>query len=105
MPDLNNDYMHFVRVVVTSEDDATIYVNFLLPKDPTIMLINQTTKSMTVQQEGSPTLLCVIAKSSRAYAYDMQNSKTKKLELTIGGDSRSYNFDKLEENMVPLGPY
>jgi len=35
----------------------------------------------------------------------MQNSKTKKLELTIGGDSRSYNFDKLEENMVPLGPY
>ena len=40
VPDVQNDYMHSARVVITSDDDATIFVNFLLPKDPEIILIN-----------------------------------------------------------------
>jgi hypothetical protein len=49
VPTLKNDYRNFARVVSTSEDDATIYVNFLLPKDPGIMIINETKHILRLQ--------------------------------------------------------
>jgi len=56
--------------VVTTEDDATIYVNFLLPKDPEIMLINSTPHPMYIKQEGGTEQICVLGKSQMPYAYD-----------------------------------
>lgn len=49
LPSRINDYNHFARVVIASEDDATIFVNFILPKDPEFIVFNKTDELVKIR--------------------------------------------------------
>ena len=105
MPDIKNDYRNFSRVVVTTEDDATIYVNFLLPKDPEIMIINSTAHPIYLKQVGGNEQICVLGNSRMPYAYENQTAPGKKIHVESQGHSYTYNFDKIKPECKPLGNY
>jgi hypothetical protein len=104
-PGIKNDYNHYVRVVATSEDDATIYVNFLLPKDPEIMVINDTEYPLIMRQNSGNENVVVPPNQRVPYAYENQAAASKKVRLEMNGHSKEYNLDKIKPVNRPFGPF
>jgi hypothetical protein len=41
-PTVDNEFTRVARVVVMTNDDATIYINLLVPSEPEMMIVNNT---------------------------------------------------------------
>ncbi|CAG9319841.1 unnamed protein product [Blepharisma stoltei] len=49
LPNSSNDYHYTVRVITTTEDQATIFVNFSLPDNPEFVIINQAAEPLKIK--------------------------------------------------------
>jgi len=48
LPSRLNNFKLFSRVVINTEDEATIFINVLLPKDPEFVICNYTEENLQV---------------------------------------------------------
>lgn len=93
-PNDENYYNLFVRVVVISEDDATIFINLLLPRDPEFQVLNLTSHTVSVRQNGLPEYL-VTAGAALPFAFD--DPENRKVLLNVDNHERAYTFEKVKE--------
>jgi len=95
-PSPANDYFHYVRVAVATEDGATLFVRFMEPLDPEYLIWNKTQADLTVCQVGCSIEVTVKPESRGNFAFDNHLSTSKKVRVSLGSDSQSYAIDKLK---------
>ncbi|CAG9319687.1 unnamed protein product [Blepharisma stoltei] len=99
-PSHNNCYMNFIRVVISSDDEACISISLLPPKDPEFRIRNYTDKEIIVNQPKFPTYL-VPPGAMIPWAFDDIHGK-RKIMIEYNDLKESYFIDKIEQ-MKDLG--
>lgn len=99
-PNKANSYMNFIRVIVTTDDEACLFISFILPKDPEFRIRNFTDKEITINQPNFP-LYMIEPGGLMPWAYDDLQGK-RKIDIGINGDKKSYVIEKIEQ-MKDLG--
>ena len=95
-PSVLNGFNHIVRVIVTTEDQATIHTVLTTPKDSEFSINNCTHDEVTVRQAKFPEII-VPGQSKVPWAFDdLLMSKT--LTLTIRGKTKEINIEKVKKS-------
>jgi hypothetical protein len=102
-PKPSNFYHRFVRVTISTRNEATLLITLSNPSSPEFVVSNKTRDLLAVRQGDGP-VWEVPPMTDMIYAYDNQHAKTKKVRLSIGRVSRLYSFDKIKRQK-PLGSY
>lgn len=92
-PTHSNYCMHFVRIVVISEDDATIFINLLTPRDPEFQVLNLTPHVLSVRQLGAPEYH-ITAGEVMPFAFD--DPENRKVLLRLEDHELEYSFEKVK---------
>ena len=98
LPDFINDYFRFVRVVITSEDGATLHISLIDPVDPDFRIVNKTDEPLFVRQvdtDGKETCM-VPPYESRAWTWQNHLLVNKKVKISYLGESRNYSLEKVK---------
>lgn len=98
-----NDWMNYVRVVILTEDDATIYINLLNPKDPDFQIRNNTTEAITAIQSGGKIERVVPPQSHIPFVFDNLAKKSQKITLKGDGKTQTYSVKKINKKLNTLG--
>jgi hypothetical protein len=93
-PSEKNYFMQFIRVVIISEDDATIFINLLCPRDPEFQILNLSHHDLTFRQLGQPEYT-VLAGEAMPFAFD--DPDNRKIVVRVEGHERAYSFDKVKK--------
>lgn len=102
-PSSLNNYMHFSRVAVLSEDEATIYINFLVPKDPEFVIWNMTDQDLVARQLECKEHI-IRAKTRIPWSYDNYLASNKRIEIRCGLATQNYSLEKIKK-MKDLGDF
>lgn len=96
MPTLANDCQRYVRVIISSEDEATLFINFTNPTDPEFQLYNLTDEPVRVRQEGC--LYETVAESGKKvpFTYDNHLAKKKRVAITVQDSTELFAIDKIK---------
>lgn len=95
-PQRLNNYTHFARVCVISEDEATIFINLVSPKDPEFVVWNMTDSPLTVRQlECSPQV--IPPKTRVPWCFDNYSANDRRLELKSGTYTEVFSIEKLKQ--------
>jgi len=97
-----NDYYHYVRVIISTEDEATLFVSFTHPIDPEYVVWNMTTADISVCQVGCEVITAVKPRTRACFAYD-NHLADKKVRIQLEGHSNHYTIEKLRESKRKLG--
>jgi hypothetical protein len=91
-----NNYTHFARVCVISEDEATIFINLVSPKDPEFVVCNMTDSPLSVRQlDCNPQ---VIPPNTRVpWCFDNYSADDRRLELKLGTYTELFSIEKLKQ--------
>ena len=95
-PSVINGFHYIVRVIVTTEDQATIHTILTIPKDPEFSINNTTISEVTIKQHKFPELL-VPEHSIVPWAFD-DLSADKTLEINIDGKTKEINIEKVKKS-------
>ena len=107
-----NEMRRFIRVIVTSEDEATIFIILWDPNLPEYRINNLSDKEITVYQEGTkewrvirtlrPAKVIEKHNGDKIYnsipipfVWDDQTLETKRIVLKSGNDRMKYDFDEI----------
>lgn len=96
-PSLANDYFHYVRVAVSTEDSATLFVRFMEPIYPEYLIWNKTKSELTACQVGCSTEVTIKPETRGNFAFDNHLASSKKVRISLGSESQSYAIDKLKQ--------
>lgn len=102
-PKAENYYHRFIRVTITTRNEASLLIALSTPNEPEYVVSNKTGCPVILSQVEGP-VWEVPSMTDLVYAYDDWKSKHKKVQLTLGSDSRVYSFDKVKRRR-PLGKY
>lgn len=95
-PNKLNGYNHIIRVIVSTDDQASIHTSFTIPKDPEFIINNTTLEEFTIRQLSFREV--VVPPSSKVpWAFDDLNSD-KTLELRINGKTKEINIEKVKRS-------
>jgi hypothetical protein len=93
-PSDKNYFMQFIRVVIISEDDATIFINLLCPRDPEFQILNLSHHHLTFRQLGHPEYT-VPAGEVMPFAFD--DPESRKIVVRVEGHEQAYSFEKVKK--------
>jgi len=95
-PSLANDCQRYVRVIISSEDEATLFINFTNPADPEFQLSNLTEETVRVRQDGC--IYDTVAEPGQQvpFTYDNHLAKKKKIAVTVGESTGLFVVDKIK---------
>jgi hypothetical protein len=102
-PTYKNKFMHYVRIVITTNDNATININFMNPRYPEFLLRNETSEEIICFQE-SCTEFTIKRKETLPYAFENHTVGTKKVIVKVGETQRECAIDKMV-SMKKIGKY
>lgn len=98
IPSIRNGNMHYARVIVVTEDEATIFVNFVIPKDPEFKIFNGTSESLVVRQKSHHRFsMAIDPGSSVPWAYDNHLANNKKISVKGKTIRKNYSLEKVQE--------
>lgn len=101
-PNLQNFFHRFIRVTITTHNEATILIVLSTPKEPEFVVSNQTFEIIALRQNEGPEWE-IPPMSDMIYAYDDLMARKKKVRLSVGRASRLYSFDKIKRNKTLSG--
>lgn len=102
-PTKRNHFMHYVRVCIMTEDEATLFINFVRPKEPEFSIWNNTNEGIVAYQLNCIEYL-IPPKTKIPWAYDDLTSEDKRVVLKTDSHSESFRIEKLKQKKQ-LGPY
>jgi hypothetical protein len=102
-PTSRSNYMHYARVCIMTEDEATIFINFVTPKEPEFYIWNSTEEPITACQINCKEYL-IPPKIKIPWAFDDLISDDKRILLKTETHSECYKIEKLKQKKK-LGPY
>ena len=100
-PSPKNNFSHVSRLLVTSEDEATLHISFLYPKDPEFSVYNFTSTELTICQENNPQVT-VPPQEEVPWVFDDVSQQPKKLVVKQGQTTQTYSIEKIKK-MKNLG--
>ena len=98
LPDFTNEYFRFVRVVISSEDGATLHISLIDPVDPDFRIVNKTDEVLFVKQvdtDGKETCM-VPPYESRPWTWQNHLLLNKKVKISYLAESKNYSLEKLK---------
>jgi vacuolar protein sorting-associated protein 13A/C len=98
-----NFYHRFVRVTITTRNEATLLITLSNPSSPEFVVSNKT-RDLLVLRQGDGPVWEIAPMTDMIYAYDNLQTKTKKVKLSVGRASQLYSFDKIKRQK-PLKKY
>jgi vacuolar protein sorting-associated protein 13A/C len=106
LPCPRNHFFFYIRVNVSSEDDACIKVTLSLPLIPSFRIYNSLQEPLQIKQSKTKTETEVIpAGSSLPFAFFDNTLKNKKVTLKILSHKKRYSLEKIKEKNKDLGPF
>lgn len=92
----NNSY-RFVRVLITTSDEATIQIVFLDPKDPDFRIVNKTSEVLKVKQSGFGER-CIEINPYKSIEWAWTDSQAEKKRVKIYNEtiSQEYSLEKVK---------
>ena len=87
----------FARVFIYTQDEATIHIAFLDPKDPDFKIFNKTEDVFTIRQKGSSESYVLKEESSMSWVWDNNLKKNKRIEISIGKLKKSFAIEKVKD--------
>lgn len=89
----------YVRVFIYSQDEATIHIAFLDPKDPDFKILNELDEPIYVKQKRAKTEQHLIKKESSMYwVWENNLLKEKMVEVTVGKNTVNMSLEKVKED-------
>ncbi|OMJ87677.1 hypothetical protein SteCoe_10520 [Stentor coeruleus] len=89
----------YIRVFIYSQDEATIHIAFLDPKDPDFKIINELDEPIYVKQKKAKTEPYQINKESSMYwVWENNLLKDKMIEVTVGKNTVYMSLEKVKED-------
>ena len=98
-----NGHFLYTRVGVATETEATLFVNLLQPGEAEILIKNETTEEVQINQLETSTITTVAAGATLPFAYDDRLKPVKKVLFKTSSSQQTYVLDKLKDVMKPLG--
>ena len=95
-PTLSNDCQRYVRVIISTEDEATLFISFTNPTDPEFQLANMTTETVKVRQEGCKHETTAEPGQKVPFTYDNHLANKKKVAISVGGETEVFPVDKIK---------
>lgn len=113
-PSALNDFRRFVRVIITTKDQATLFIMLCDPNMPEYRVNNYSAKKVSVYQKdvGKRTIVrsCKKARLIKSkgkrnhietypipFVWDDQTKDEKKIIIEIDGEKKEYDLDEIEE--------
>jgi len=94
-PSEENNFQRYVRVIVTTKEDASILVIFANPSSPEYTIQNETDKEVFIRQEQVGRDKIVPARTKLGFAWDNRLLTNRKLEVKIDDFKEHLNIDKV----------
>lgn len=93
--------MRYVRVFVHSQDDATVHITFLDPKDADYRIVNRTKENFVVRQKDcNDTAYSLNPESTINWVWDNNLIKDKKVEIIYGNQKKYFSLEKIEKSKI-----
>ena len=99
----------YIRVLVFTKDEATIFISFVEPQEPDYLIINHSPNPITLTQANLKSHEIVLkAGKSTPWAFDNLLVPVPKILLTMGEHKGQYSLDKIKtckdlgKNMVKV---
>jgi hypothetical protein len=102
-PTAANGHFLYTRVGVATETEATLFINLLQPGDAEILIKNETSEEIQINQLETTTITVVAAGATLPFAYDDRLKPVKKVLFKSSTSEQTYVLDKLKDVMKPLG--
>lgn len=95
-PQQSNSFNHIVRVIVTTEDQASLHTIITTPSEPEFAINNTTQETIKIRQKKFPQIV-VPAFARVPWVFDSLDSE-KIIEMTIGGKTKELNIEKVKKS-------
>jgi vacuolar protein sorting-associated protein 13A/C len=102
-PGPHNYFQRFLRLAVSTQNDATLFINVLTPSDPEFMISNLTNETLEINQLNCSSWQ-VGPQTCIPYAYDNLLDKDKKVLVRAGLHTNKYSLEKVK-TQKPLGNF
>ena len=96
MPSSLNGFTRFIRVIVHTDDEATIHISFMDPKDPDFRIVNKCEEDIWVRQVGFEEFRVVPTYQSIQWTWENHLFENKRVELKIGEIMKKYSIEKIK---------
>lgn len=95
----------YIRVLVFTKDEATIFISFVEPQDPDYIIINHTQEpAILTQADCKSHEIRLKPGKSKPWAFDNLLIPAPKVSISMGESKGKYSLDKIK-NCKPLGKY
>lgn len=92
------DHQRYIRIVITSNDDATIHIAFMNPKIPDFRIVNKTEFLLHLKQKSSGAdYIELDSHKSINWVWSDFLIKKKKIKVKVGDDEQSYSIEKIQK--------
>jgi hypothetical protein len=108
LPDFSNDYTRFIRVVISSEDGASLHISLLNPSDPDFRIVNKSDEPIFVKQSGleDKETLMIPPFESKPWAWANNFLEKKKVKVYLLDFSQEFSLEKIKNyKQKPLGDF
>ena len=94
----NRYHLRFIRIKISSEDEATIHIAIMNPKDPDYRVVNKTDHSLLLRQKlWKGDHLQLEPCQSMNWAWEDHLTKSKKIEVLVGDHCQAFSIEKVKE--------
>ena len=97
VPCEENKFVRVVRVLIHTENEATIHISFLNPNSPDFKIINKSNQNIRVSQENSENFYELLSFASLDWVWDDVCPKKKKVQLSSNEITQLYSLEKVKD--------
>lgn len=96
-------FWNYIRVIVSTETEATLFASFLPPIEAEIVINNESEEEIRVSQVGFEEGNSVSPWSKVPFAYDNRMEAVRKVTFRTSSAEETYNLDEIAKVFPPLG--
>lgn len=93
-----NSPFRYIRVLISTSDEATIHIAFMNPKDPDFRIVNKTQEKIYYRQLGIQDNYMILDRDCTVpWTWDDHLAEHKKIEISDLTEKCSYSIEKVKE--------
>ena len=98
LPSKQNGMMRYIRVLVTTKDEATLFISLSDPYKPEWMIKNNTSEVLEYKQSGDKDRKQIQPFSSLPFVWsDLASNSNKNLKIYTDRDKQEFSIDEIKE--------
>ena len=97
VPSSSNQFTRYVRVIITTKDNASLFILLSDPSHPDIMINNLSNEIIHYKQKGSQDYKSLMPNSSIPFVSEDQSSDKKEITMRTDEKSKDYKLDEIAQ--------